>query len=715
MREVALRHIKWTALAMALLWTLCACGGKHNNPQADMGLAEDLGAGDQSDSPDVPQDIPQDADSGEDLAMDAEQDVSEDLPPDMVTLEPCPAPPEGEPPPGGRWALSTFHFNIQYVAGGLEGFDQIALGLPIAVPDFMVNEAQAEDLIITESFVPLLEILERNPELALTVEMQGLMIDIIAQRHPETLARMRRLVEAQQLEVASIHWSDQFFLAFGRRDMDKSWELTQASFQAADISLSRAVFTQEGQFGEGFAQWLAQARPDAIMVMARNLQRFHQESLDNEPFWKVRGLDVVLPRAFSDQTVDVTWSFFDDGELLATDELNPYLGRSFQRHEPSILEYERKLQCLHQNGYKVGRVSDYVDAMRQAQHAPRELPPFLDGTWQPRSTRGPLRWMGGKGTTGWFRHEQDMAVLRTCLRARRMTLALETLLAHPPAQATQADRDDLDSAWRELLLGQVSDARGVNPWYREIQYGLQHCQQAHDTAQDTLERLRQRLDSPALGIDTLTGEVQLLDGVPLPEPPEVVEAPLEVTIAAHGGRQPEIAWTASVQGPPNGDNPYYLRITWPAVEEARQAWQACLDQGEPDWACAVEQPELVVHIPRQPGLMAYRPAFLEELVRYTEADFDFQAEARDDAAWTTASDGLIELGPDQYLVKDILVAHMAVGFPAGEGRNGVIELRDETLQPSQHGQWGFWYTTSRERALALARRNHHPYVTFGEF
>src|SRR5690606_9279799 len=169
----------------------------------------------------------------------------------------------------------------------------IAVGILGLEDTLDLTEEEAEDRIITESFVPLLGILERNPDLALTLEMQGYMVDVMMARHPEVIDRMRALTDSQQLELASTHWSDQFFLAFGRDDMDESWARTQASFAAANLPLSRAVFTQEGQFGEGFAEWLVGHRPDAVMVMPRNLQGFFQSGLQNVPLWEVRGLDVL--------------------------------------------------------------------------------------------------------------------------------------------------------------------------------------------------------------------------------------------------------------------------------------------------------------------------------------------------------------------------------------------------------------------------------------
>src|SRR5678815_2600130 len=52
-----------------------------------------------------------------------------------------------------------YHFNLQYVAGGMNRFpDGISRD-----PNYNLTEAQVEDLIITESFAPILGILEKHP------------------------------------------------------------------------------------------------------------------------------------------------------------------------------------------------------------------------------------------------------------------------------------------------------------------------------------------------------------------------------------------------------------------------------------------------------------------------------------------------------------------------------------------------------------------------
>jgi hypothetical protein len=671
-------------------------------------VGRDLDAQDSdADAPDITDSTDStDSDAWDADARDADvpdtRDVPEDTPP-----RPCPEPPAGPAPAGGRWALSMFHFNVQYVAGGLEGFAEIALNAPAAAPQTDLTEAEVEDAIITESFAPLIDILDRNPELALTLELQGYMVDLIRERHPALLTRMRRLANNGQLELASIHWSDQFFLAWGRQDMNESWARTQASFAAADLPLGRAVFTQEGQFGEGFAQWLHLKRPDSVMVMARNLQGFYQNGLPDQPLWSVGEQEVVLPRGFTDERIEKTFVFFDDGELLATGDLNPYVGRSFVRMEGFVRNFERKLQCLHQNGYRVGRVSDYVDAAKAQGVEAQPMPPFLDGTWQPRSTTGPLRWLGGAGDA-WPHHERDNLVLTTCATARHQVLALDTAVEFLGDAATPADRAALDTAWKELLWGQVSDARGVNPWWGEVLYGLEHCGNGGQAAADALESLRVRRQAGALIIDTDQRTVADAQTAPDPAPWFAAQAPLALTIVHDGGRQVDVDWQ-SQDAESTPDSVYRARVTWNAVVGSQAEFDACLTDDDTDgpWDCDLRRIEpVVLQFPRAPGAVIYRPALGDAVVEYNESQFDLEPAALEEGIWSVAADGLVGV-EGGYVVKRTTTVHLGVGWRPGQP---VVEFRDETLQPRFADTWEFFFTQDRETALALARENIAPTV-----
>jgi hypothetical protein len=96
-----------------------------------------------------------------------------------------------------KFSLSMFHFNVQYVAGGLVGFlgDTGELGLGL-------DAEQVENRIITESFFPLLTLLENHPDWKLTLEFQGYMLELITERFPEDLARLKALAEDEAIEIA---------------------------------------------------------------------------------------------------------------------------------------------------------------------------------------------------------------------------------------------------------------------------------------------------------------------------------------------------------------------------------------------------------------------------------------------------------------------------------------------------------------------------------
>ena len=642
-------------------------------------------------------------------AADTDADSAADTADDDAWIASCPEPPPGDQPRAGRWSLSLFHFNIQYVAGGTTGFAEIAANAPASARLLDMSEQETEDRIITESMVPLLEILERHPTLALTFELQGYAVDVIRERHPDVLARMRRLVENRQLELASIHWSDQFFLAFGRRDMDRSWEMTQASFAAADLPLSPVVFTQEGQFGPGFAAWLAAKRPNAIMVIPSNLSRFYAQSFADAPLLRYGDLTAILPRGFGSETVERNFSFFDDGELLATANLNPYVGRAFARNAASIRTYENELRCAERNGYRVGRIEDYVEALRDAGVTPVEHPPLLDGTWQPNSTRGPLRWMGGAGDL-WSKHERDLEVLRSCVQARYQVLELETLLNNPgaaTADAIASARQALDASWRDLLWGEVSDARGVNPWHGEVEYGLGHCSAAESRAESASSALALSgyAGRTGLEIDTAAGTVTEV-AQPFTAEVSAVAPPFAVELD-DGGRGATANWHQTIDR--EGAEIFILTILWPALPEAVARFESCIG-GDPTrrWACVQDPIAMEVRLPRSPGSIELRPALSDALLRTTEAGFDLQPNAASDAAWVPVASGLIGLGNGWYAVKEVASTHVAVGWPAGAPANSWVRLRDETRQPFEATTWEIRFTRDEAAANRLAEANESP-------
>src|SRR4051794_33925041 len=86
-----------------------------------------------------------------------------------------------------KYALGMFHFNIQYVAGGMVGY------YAVANPEIDLDAEQIEDTIVTESFAPVLELYQKHPTWGVNLEMQAYMLDVLAARHPAVLDLLRTL------------------------------------------------------------------------------------------------------------------------------------------------------------------------------------------------------------------------------------------------------------------------------------------------------------------------------------------------------------------------------------------------------------------------------------------------------------------------------------------------------------------------------------------
>jgi hypothetical protein len=142
------------------------------------------------------------------------------------------------------YVVALLHFNLQYVAGGLEGVFE----------DWPCDEQSIEDQIIVESLEPVLDAMLEHEDWAIDLELQGYMVEVMADRHPSVLDKLRTLAHGGQVELVSWHYSAQLWTAYPWPDQQRSIERTQAVFAQHDLPLSGVVFSQEGQFGQGYAE-----------------------------------------------------------------------------------------------------------------------------------------------------------------------------------------------------------------------------------------------------------------------------------------------------------------------------------------------------------------------------------------------------------------------------------------------------------------------------
>ena len=92
-----------------------------------------------------------------------------------------------------KYLLSLYHYNIQYVAGGMVEF-----------PWFPGPDAEGlEDQIITESFAPVVDLFyeHRGDGWGADFELQAYFIEVLSQRFPEVLAKLKEMAEDQMRQI----------------------------------------------------------------------------------------------------------------------------------------------------------------------------------------------------------------------------------------------------------------------------------------------------------------------------------------------------------------------------------------------------------------------------------------------------------------------------------------------------------------------------------
>ncbi len=575
-----------------------------------------------------------------------------------------------------KFSLSMFHFNVQYVAGGLVGFPDGET----AMPGFDLDDDDVQDLIIVESFEPLLDLLLAHPTWKLTFEMQGYMVEVMRQRHPLILDKLRQLVADGQVELVSFHYSDQLFLAYPRLDMVRSHELLDAVIAENGLTLSPVVFCQEGQMGEGVAP-VAAAHGQTILGLPKNLLRFqHLSTYDSAPpLFDLDGSDVVvIGRGMDASELAVTWSFFGDGELLATNGLAPYLGPDFVHDPEAVAEYEQKLSDQEAQGYQIATIEEMVAYVKENDLGQEPLPPLLDGTWQPPSTESMFQWMGRSGAIDAIVDcERDNEVLTANYRARHMIAATETLLAWARDRSLAADDeypDGLRECWRSALLGQVTDSSGINPFINEVDYGRDHAAVATECASAIATELARREGSPWLSVNTLTGEVTPLDARPAepfsPTAPLLTEADgFSVDAPA---RDVAVSWERmdGVEG--------LSRVTL-AFSAARNGSRF-----------------MEVTFPFELDELRLTPGLIEGEVRhYPLSAFDLQ----EGKITLPLSNGLVGLREGLWLIKDTSMVHVGLRYQEGEA---TVAFQDETVGSDSPALWRF-YLFEGDEAAALAQ------------
>lgn len=614
---------------------------------------------------------------------------------------------ETAPPDTSRkkFALSLFHFNLEYVIGGLDAHGKTFLDKPINAG---WTDEKVEDYIIEETFFPILQLYDKHPTWGVDLELQGRFLDVMAERHPQVLDLLRKLAQRGQVELISFHMDDQLFLAFAREDLHRSIAAVRETFTQHCLPLSGVVFDQEGQAGEGRQKMLLD-EGYTVGVFPKNLWEYVHLGSNAAGYWPLyssEGGDLIVGAGGvqAESGIQLTWNFFDDGELRAVGKTsagpyNPYFAPEAPHDPTRIAEFEKELADTEAQGFYLTRISDYVRHVKAEGIAAKPAPPLLDGTWQAPSTDSIHRWLGGRGNVdAVFKVEQDNAVRAGNALASMQVRALQRLVDAAVAKGPLPKEIDphLEDLWHLLWRAQVSDCSGVNPWYGEVRFGLD-TNAAISNACYSLA-LATTIGQGSTGrprVDLATGAVAVMDMVP--PPPSGLELQ-----PATGPADPPLPVTLTTLDRTHTE-------TWEAVGPDRWRLTVQIDKA----SCAPDDCDPDVRVvnltfPRKQDAIEYTPGLLEDQVRtYPFSAFSFSK----GEAWLPLANGLLGLGDGWYVIKHVTQVHLAAKVSP---TSPTFDFTDETLPTDQTATWVFEvFHGSQAEALQIATRlNLSPVVWF---
>lgn len=387
-----------------------------------------------------------------------------------------------------KCAMGLFHFNLQFVAGDIESYHRE----------------------VRETFNPLLDLLRNHPDWTFDVELQGCMIEFMAEHYPYILKKLRMLVDNGQVELISCHYSDQIWIAFPKADMIKSIEINDRVLADHGLTRSRVFWTQENFFGEGVAEL---ADYFDICVVRSSYYTWFQAINEEQPYYDLAGLKVlVAPNSGTAGDLAWTWVQCADAEPVCVADM-PVNTREFFFSKTKMGDFEQKVGACVQAGSELCSVSDFVAAVDAQGLNPKPFGPVLDGAWNMAQCHGPFQWMGRYAAP----YEDDCVIRSHNVRSRNRLLAAETLVAHAEAQGIDvtAQAPLLEQAWRHQLLAEVSDSTGWTPTEREVHYAVEESEFCLNIVQNVIDYVKCECGLGLVEVDTESGAVAAFDGAEL--------------------------------------------------------------------------------------------------------------------------------------------------------------------------------------------------------
>ncbi len=380
-------------------------------------------------------------------------------------------------------SLGVFHYNAQYVAGRRDSYWKQTLA----------------------SLIPQLKFHKHHPTWKCNLEISGHHLLFLERHFPAVLNALRKLNNAGTIELVTVHYSDQIYMAYPKRDLVESIKICDEIYAKLGLIKSPVWFGQENFFGEGITRVMKETGYKIALVNRSQYSYFHALE-PRAPYYHFKGSDIDVLLAGTNGQEDVVqqnWNFWGDGEL-AFAQANIY----FPGYGPSPKKYAERVTRYQQqesSGVEFLSVTEYIDWCKKEGLQPAELLPILDGSWNHFQYGGTYLWMG----TSRFPFERDGDVRSLTYQSRARLLAAEGLVtaARQAGIDVTTETRNLRLAWKHQLLAEVSDSTGQTPVKIEVVYSLVEARRTIALADTIIEAVRAKHNRAPFAIDTKSGKV----------------------------------------------------------------------------------------------------------------------------------------------------------------------------------------------------------------
>ncbi len=363
------------------------------------------------------------------------------------------------------------HYNLQYRAG----------------------DEEIENVILNESLREMIGMFDRHPNWKYSIEVQSYAIEKLLKYpdlFPDILTTLQRQINRGQLELICGVYSSQIINAYPGDPLLHSVRITKNILEEANLTRSRVMLFQEGQYAPGLSYYLSQGDWEDVDTVIIS----EQQLMDFWPAWQEKppsDVPLFISRLGNQESYILRydylprieagyyhgWNYWSDAELAIEKNDREEGEPEFTVDPERVRDFEMYYANLERHGNQFLSIEEWVQHCIDTGH-------YLDlGHYQMSTHWGPTKyntcftWYGDNSG-----NVDDGHMLANNYRGRNVVAATallnETYWDQLDSTNQTLVKNLLDDAIKAMLLAMVTDTTGINPRPLEREYGYWNIQKA---------------------------------------------------------------------------------------------------------------------------------------------------------------------------------------------------------------------------------------------